>query len=158
MGDNAFKFAEANGICTEESYAYKAAKGTCAQASCKVGLPKGSVTGFKDVPVDSKEDLMSALNQQPVSIAIEADKSIFQFYKSGVLKGICGALLDHGVLVVGYGTEGGKDYWLVKNSWGPSWGLKGIHQAASWKRRQWRMWCAIQGVLSCRFKVEFQHH
>merc|ERR1712050_508303 len=64
--DNAFKFAEANGICTEESYAYKAAKGTCAEASCKVGLPKGSVKGFKDVPVNSKEDLMSALNQQPV--------------------------------------------------------------------------------------------
>ncbi len=63
---------------------------------------------------------MSAVAQQPVSVAIEADHTIFQLYKSGVLSGICGTTLDHGVLVVGYGTEDSKDYWLVKNSWGTS--------------------------------------
>merc|ERR1711979_176905 len=78
--DNAFKFAEANDLCTEESYPYKAQGGSCAASSCTVGIPKGHVTGFKDVKADSKEDLMSALNQGPVSIAIEADRSIFQFY------------------------------------------------------------------------------
>merc|ERR1712039_810314 len=86
---------------------------------------EGGVTGFKDVPSNSEKALMSALNKQPVSIAIEADKSVFQLYHSGVLTRLCGASLDHGVLAVGYGTEDGKDYWLVKNSWGSGWGQNG---------------------------------
>ena len=62
----------------------------------------------------------------PVSIAIEADTKEFQLYKSGVLTGdACGTNLDHGVLIVGYGEESGTEYWLVKNSWGPSWGDQG---------------------------------
>jgi C1A family cysteine protease len=123
--DNAFKYAEQNALCTEDSYPYKAVGGSCVASSCTVGIPKGGVVGFKDVAPDSEQDLMSALSQQPVSIAIEADKSIFQLYKSGVLSGLCGSSLDHGVLAVGYGTEDGKDYWKVKNSWGPSWGASG---------------------------------
>merc|ERR1739845_1728 len=67
-----------------------------------------------------------AVAQQPVSVAIEADKSAFQLYTSGVLDNpACGTKLDHGVLIVGYGTDSGKDYWKVKNSWGATWGEKG---------------------------------
>merc|ERR1712232_1017056 len=77
------------------------------------------------VSADSESAMMSAVSQQPVSIAIEADKSVFQLYKSGVLSTICGSQLDHGVLLVGYGVEDGKDYWKVKNSWGPTWGDAG---------------------------------
>jgi hypothetical protein len=134
--DNAFKFAEKNALCTEDSYSYTGRKGsTCKASSCTVGIPQGSVTGFKDVS-SSMQALMSAVQQQPVSIAIEADKSVFQLYKTGVLDGLCGAKLDHGVLVVGYGTDGGKDYWKVKNSWGSSWGNKGYVQLLRGKGKQ----------------------
>merc|ERR1712054_528456 len=79
-----------------------------------------------DVPKKDETALKAAVSKQPVSVAIEADKSAFQLYKGGVLDNKkCGKQLDHGVLVVGYGTDGGKDYWKVKNSWGTSWGKDG---------------------------------
>jgi len=69
--------------------------------------------------------LLKAVSLQPVSVAIEADQSVFQFYSSGVMDSSCGTNLDHGVLVVGWGELNGKSYWKVKNSWGSSWGDNG---------------------------------
>jgi len=123
--DNAFQFAEKNAICTEGSYPYKGVDGTCQASSCTVGIPKGDVTGYKDVAKDDMQALMEAVTQQPVSIAIEADKSAFQSYQSGVLSSTCGTSLDHGVLLVGYGSDNGQDYWKVKNSWGTTYGENG---------------------------------
>jgi len=62
----------------------------------------------------------------PVSVAIEADSFVFQFYTGGVITGLyCGQAVNHGVLAVGYGVENGLEYFLVKNSWGPDWGEQG---------------------------------
>jgi hypothetical protein len=118
--DDAFQYIIKNqGIGTEASYPYTARDGTCKKVAAGA-----TISGFKDVG-KTEAALMSAVNSQPISIAIEADQSSFQHYKSGVFTGPCGKSLDHGVLLVGYGTDAGTDYWRVKNSWGVSWGDSG---------------------------------
>ena len=103
--------------------AYEAA---LVKAFVAAGKPvAATVLGYKDVPVNSETALEAAIAQTPVSVAVEADQSVFQFYSGGVMDSACGTQLDHGVLAVGYGTLGGKDYYLVKNSWGASWGANG---------------------------------
>jgi hypothetical protein len=122
--DNAFKYVQANGLCTEAAYPYTAKDGTCKKSSCTASA-NSQIGGYKDV-THTENALGAAVDVQPVSIAIEADQSGFQLYKSGVFCGTCGTNLDHGVLAVGYGddTTGGA-YWKVKNSWGTSWGEQG---------------------------------
>jgi KDEL-tailed cysteine endopeptidase len=121
----AFKYEEGINVCTEDSYPYTAEDGTCKANSCTVAIPKGGVTGYKDVNPNDEQALMEAVMQQPVSVAIEADQSAFQLYQGGILTKSCGSKLDHGVLLVGYGTDQGVNYWKVKNSWGASWGESG---------------------------------
>jgi C1A family cysteine protease len=76
--------------------------------------------------------LKEAVSRGPVSIAIEADTTVFQFYSGGVLNSVkCGTNLDHGVAVVGYGTDSsGQKYWTVRNSWGSGWGEGGYIRIA----------------------------
>jgi len=124
---NSFTWASKNGgLCEWTEYGdYSASQGTCHDSSCKKA--ERSPTGYVDVQANSDSAMMSALNDRPVAIAIEADQAAFQLYKSGVFSAACGTNLDHGVLAVGYGTDAasGLDYYIVKNSWGESWGDQG---------------------------------
>jgi C1A family cysteine protease len=120
--DYGFQYVINNkGLTTEATYPYTATDGTC---KTKV-KSAATISSFKDVPTNSQSALMNAIVQQPVSVAVEADQNSFQFYAGGVMTKACGTNLDHGVLAVGYGSEGGQDYYKVKNSWGADWGLKG---------------------------------
>jgi len=126
--DDAFAFAMKSGLPTETNYPYTSGK-SGSSGKCESGhtFVSGSAPkGYTDVTPGSVSAMTSAVAQQPVSIAIQANQKDFQMYKSGVLTGTCGQRLDHGVLNVGYGTwTDGTPYWKVKNSWGTSWGMAG---------------------------------
>ena len=126
--DNAYSWISKNGgLCSESSYPYTSGTKKTSETCMKTcSLIYGSdVDSFEDVTPNSDIAMMSALVNQPVSIAIEADQKEFQLYKSGVFTSSCGTNLDHGVLVVGYGNIDDEDYYLVKNSWGTTWGTNG---------------------------------
>jgi len=123
--DDAFEFIiKNNGLSTEVEYPYQGVDGTCNKT--EVGSSAATISGYENVPANDEQALQKAVANQPVSVAIDASGSDFQFYKSGVFTGSCGTELDHGVAVVGYGVgEDETEYWLVKNSWGTQWGEEG---------------------------------
>ncbi|KAK9073392.1 hypothetical protein SSX86_007716 [Deinandra increscens subsp. villosa] len=122
--DLAFEFIISNGgIDSEKDYPYVGRDGRC--DTSRKNAKDVSIDGYEDVPINDESALQRAVAIQPVSVAIEAGGPDFQFYTSGIFTGSCGTYLDHGVVVVGYGTENGKDYWMVRNSWGEEWGDKG---------------------------------
>jgi len=128
--DNAFKYVISNhGIDTEASYRYTATgPNSCKYSTANIG---DTISSYKDVSRGSESALQSAVDTQPISVAIDAGHNSFQLYKSGVYyESACSATqLDHGVLAVGYGTDNsGTAYWLVKNSWGTGWGMQGYIQ------------------------------
>ncbi|XP_043249973.1 cathepsin L [Colletes gigas] len=132
MMDQAFQYIKANkGVDTEITYPYEGEDDTCRYNPMDNGA---SDVGFVDIPQGNEHKLKAAVaTVGPVSVAMDASHSSFQFYSEGVYyEPQCSPdNLDHGVLVVGYGTdEDGQDYWLVKNSWGEQWGDKGYIKIA----------------------------
>merc|ERR1712113_786925 len=118
----AFNLTIALGIAREAELPYRAADETCASYT-----PAVKATGYVKLPANDAAALeMTLANVGPVSVTVAASR--WQFYGGGVFsgcsKGIFGpdATLDHGVQAVGYT----KDYWIVRNSWGASWGEKGF--------------------------------
>jgi cathepsin L len=112
------------GIDTEASYPYTAQDGTCNYNAANSGA---TLKSFVNVVSGNEADLQAKVALGPTSVAIDASQNSFQFYSSGVYnEPACStSQLDHGVLAVGWGTDSGTPYWLVKNSWGTDWGLNG---------------------------------
>ena len=125
----AFEYVEKNPRESEADYGYEGKDGDCIYDRSK-GV--GTVSNYINVKPNLEAELKAAIAKGPVSVGIEADQLAFQLYFGGVIsKANCGTDLDHGVLAVGYGSENGQDYYLVKNSWGPSWGMKGFVKIAA---------------------------
>lgn len=127
--DGAFKYIKEHGQCSLSSYPYTSGNGK--SGSCQSCSSVAHISSCSDVKPNDQISLKGAVAQQPVSIAISADTKLFQSYSSGVITSTsCYTSLDHGVLIVGYGTENGIDYWNVKNSWSTSWGDNGYVKIA----------------------------
>ena len=121
----AFNYIRDNrGIDTEESYPYEAATDSCRFSAKSVGA---TVTGYVKIPQNETALLKAVTTIGPISVSIDASNTTFHHYNGGVYYNpVCSTTnLDHAVLVVGYGTLNGQDYWLVKNSWGADWGMDG---------------------------------
>jgi len=123
--DYAFQYIKTAPLELEANYPYTSGAGRVSSCNYNASKGVGTVSDFTDVGRTASQ-MRAALGKGPVSVAIEADQMAFQSYTSGVITSGCGTNLDHGVLAVGYGTLDGQDFFLVKNSWGPSWGDQGF--------------------------------
>ncbi|VDD76264.1 unnamed protein product [Mesocestoides corti] len=143
--DGAFKYWMKFGSESEKDYPYTARDGRCRFNRSKVVT---KVKRFVDLPTQDEKYLkISVAKVGPISVAIDAASSGFQFYSHGIYEDkICSnTYLDHGVLVVGYGADVSRNkYWIVKNSWGTSWGQKGY----IWMARNKGNMCGIATMAS----------
>jgi len=125
----AFNYWESHDAELEGTYPYTAKTQSCSYSESKA--TNVEVATWNKVAANSPDALKAALNVGVVSVSIEADKMCFQTYSSGVFDNVkCGTQLDHAVAAVGYGSENGQEYWIVRNSWGASWGEQGYIRMA----------------------------
>lgn len=138
---HAFNYLKAHVAEHETDYPYTARDGTCRYDKSK---GTSTVQTYANVPSNSVAQLKAAIAQGPTSVTIEADTYVFQGYTGGILNSkACGTNLDHAVTAVGYGSEGGQDYYIVRNSWGASWGEQGYIRIA-----------AVDGAGICGIQME----
>jgi len=122
---SAWNYNQLYGQMQESQYPYTGQDGTCSYVASEGEV--STTVGAYYVEIGSLTSrMMTAVNTKPMSVNIEADKIVFQTYSSGVITSHkCGKLTDHAVTVTGYVTSTSPNYWIVRNSWGASWGEEG---------------------------------
>jgi len=132
---DAFAYYLRHPVILESKYRYTA-KGARNKANCKdssisnTGI-KTTGKGYTQVSKRSVSAMKSALSSAPLAVAIDAESSKFGYYSGGIFDySSCGTNLDHAVLLVGYGSSSGQEYWIMKNSWNTTWGEKGYMRIA----------------------------
>ncbi|CAN6443751.1 unnamed protein product [Victoria cruziana] len=127
--DYAFEWVIQNGgIDTEADYGYTSYPGQDGVCNAtKEEIKAVTIDGYEDV-AENETALLYAVISQPVSVGIDGSAIDFQLYTGGIYDGDCSDNpddIDHAVVIVGFASEGDEDYWIVKNSWGLSWGIDG---------------------------------
>ncbi|BBN08723.1 hypothetical protein MPTK1_4g13900 [Marchantia polymorpha subsp. ruderalis] len=117
--DVAFDYVVKNGLTTEDQYPNTADNGSCTPKTAAV-----KTDGYVAVPENNEKQLQHAVALQPVLVGV--DGTSIMLYKEGIYDNTTTSVVNHALLIVGYGTENGVDYWVAKNSWGStSWGEQG---------------------------------
>ncbi|KAL9232159.1 hypothetical protein vseg_007298 [Gypsophila vaccaria] len=117
-------FINNGGIYSQADYPYASVHGTCNANKVPNSL---HVHGYEKLE-ESETALLCATVKKPISVGVHGSSLDFQLYTGGIYDGACSSNpddIDHSVLIVGFGSEGDKDYWIVKNSWGTDWGMNG---------------------------------
>jgi len=134
---NAYTYIKnAGGLEGEDDYPYKPRRDTCTFDQSKVKVRVKGYTAFSNFSNLDEDKMKQALFETgPLAIAINANP--FQFYRGGIIDASASQCsptgLNHGVTLVGFGVENGKDFWIVKNSWGTGFGEKGYVRIARGK-------------------------
>lgn len=142
------EYAMSNPLCLEEDYPYTSGNGRAGncQTSCE-GIV--TVESCYEIEENNQQQLKDAVYGQPVSVAIDASTPYFQMYSGGIIDSDkCGTDLDHAVFLIGYGTENEIDYWLLRNSWGESWGDNGTFKILRSNSTDDMGICGIAGMTS----------
>jgi hypothetical protein len=130
MMDRAYQYIQkAGGLVLDSTYPYTAQKGSCRFNARNVAV---KLNGFMSAGTTNEDKIKQMLfTVGPLAAVLNATP--LQYYSNGIYSpdnSTCPANVNHGVVVVGYGSENGQNYWIVKNSWGPKWGENGYFRIA----------------------------
>lgn len=126
-------YVQSNPLSLESQYPYTSASGKT--GTCDLSLIDGqvSVSQIHNVSANSASSLKAAIESGVVSVTVDAEQNGFMYYTGGVVSAsqCSGTSLDHAIAAVGYGSENGQEYYIVRNSWGTSWGESGYIRIAT---------------------------